>query len=260
MNIRIDTLAYTNRLRNIAVEQKVLFGFFMLFFVLCTHSFVHLAVFIWMSLWIVGYARIPYQIYARLLGAMAVFLLLTLPPMALEVTSGPIAEKGWLLFSLGVWKVYVSAEGIKAAGVLWLRSLASVTCLYFILLTTPFAELLGVMRRVGIPGLVTELLLIMYRFVFVFVETIGQIRIAQQARSVHTGFKNRMRDAGVLVTRLFAHVMHRYQQLSIGLAARGFEGDIRTAAIIRFPVSVRYMIEAVIGVSLLCVLEWWMAR
>ncbi|WP_240491804.1 CbiQ family ECF transporter T component, partial [Acinetobacter baumannii] len=59
-------------------------------------------------------------------------------------------------------------EGAQRAGVLFMRSLASVSCLYFILLTVPFTELLAVLRRMKMPVLLTDLLLVMYRFVFVF--------------------------------------------------------------------------------------------
>ncbi|GEN34192.1 cobalt ECF transporter T component CbiQ [Aneurinibacillus danicus] len=260
MKIQLDTLAYTNRLRHVSPAQKLSFGLSTLFFVLVAHTKVHVAVFAWMSVWIVGYAGIAARVYVNLLMALAVFLALGLPPLVLEISLQPVLEPVLFQFSAGPWHVYASEEGMKAAGVLLFRSLASVSCLYFILLTVPFTELLVVLRRVGIPALITDLLLVMYRFVFVFLETAGQLWIAQQARGGGRGFMNKMQAAGRLVTRLFTRTLQRYQQLSVGLTARGFEGELRVASRTSFSVSRRYAVEAAVGLILLFVLELWTRR
>ncbi|GEN34222.1 cobalt ECF transporter T component CbiQ [Aneurinibacillus danicus] len=260
MKIQLDTLAYMNRLRHISPAQKLWFGFGLLCFVLLAHTSVHVTVLVWMSVWIIGYAGISARAYAGMMGAVALFLLFGLPPLVLEISSFPPGEPMLFQFSIVSWHVYASEEGVKAAGVLLFRSLASVSCLYFILLTVPFTEMLAILRRIGIPSLVTDLLLVMYRFIFVFLETVEQLWIAQQARGGGHGFKWKMRNAGWLVTRLFTRTMQRYQQLSIGLTARGFDGELRVISVGTFSISKRYAFESVIGFIGLVLLEWWMRR
>ncbi|MBN6187323.1 cobalt ECF transporter T component CbiQ [Aneurinibacillus sp. BA2021] len=259
MKIQLDTLAYTNRLRFISPGLKVGFGLGMLLFVLLSHTPVHLAVFIWMSFWIVLRAGISVQVYMRLLGVVLVFLLLSLPPLVLEAAAEP-AGHTWFQLPVASWYVYGSVEGAQRAGVLFMRSLASVSCLYFVLLTVPFTELLAVLRRMKMPVLLTDLLLVMYRFVFVFLETAEQLWTAQQARSVDGGFRKKIHDAGFLAVRLFTRTFQRYQQLSVGLAARGFAGDLRVVSATSFTGAGRYGAEAVIGFMLLVMLEWWTRR
>ncbi|ERI05179.1 cobalt ECF transporter T component CbiQ [Aneurinibacillus aneurinilyticus] len=260
MSIQLDTIAYTNRLRHISPGQKLLFGLGMLAFVLLAHTPAHVAVFVWMSIWIVGYANVPVRTYMSLIGAIGVFLALSLPPIMLEISHHPPAEPAIFHFVAGTWYLYVSMNGVKAAGILLLRSLSSVSCLYFILLTVPFTEMLAVLRRIGIPEILTDLLLVMYRFVFVFLETVGQLWTAQQARGGGRGFTGKMRDAGRLVTRLFTRTLQRYQQLSIGLAARGFEGELRVISQVPVSISKRYATEAIVGSVLLVTFEWWTGR
>ncbi|AMA71425.1 hypothetical protein ACH33_00210 [Aneurinibacillus sp. XH2] len=263
MKIQLDTLAYTNRLRHVSPIQKLVIGITMLCFVMVAHAPTHIAVFVWMSVWIVGYAGIPWRIYLRLLGAISLFLALSLPPIMLEITARSIAEiteQTVFIYSFGVFHVYIGVAGMKKASALLLRSLSSVSCLYFILLTVPFTEILAVLRRIGVPCMVTDLLLVMYRFVFVFLETVEQLWIAYKARGARHGFSRKMRDAGGLVARLFARTVQRYQQLSIGLAARGFDGDLRVLASSHAFVSRRYAAEAAAVFLLLVALEWWTGR
>ncbi|MFT9850265.1 cobalt ECF transporter T component CbiQ [Aneurinibacillus sp. REN35] len=260
MKIQLDAIAYTNRLRHIYPAQKVGFGLCMLLFVLLSHTLVHAAVFMWMSAWIVLRAGISGRVYVRLLGAVTLFLMLGLPPLVVEISAAPPTDTVLFQFSAASWHIYGSREGVEKAGMLLIRSLASVSCLYFILLTVPFTELLTVLRRVKVPVLLTDLLLVMYRFVFVFLETAEQLWTAQQARSGSGRFRKKIRDAGFLIVRLFTRTFQRYQQLSIGLAARGFTGDLRVISTASFSGAGRYGVEAVVGFVLLVALEWWTRR
>ncbi|WP_019119439.1 cobalt ECF transporter T component CbiQ [Brevibacillus massiliensis] len=264
MKIPFDSYAYTNRLRQLPPGQKLLFAASLLAIALLAHWQVHLLIFAWLSLWIVKYAGIPWRTYLRLLLLPAAFMLMSLPPLCLEAASGDgaasAAADAVAAVQVAGSCVYLSQSGLLRAFAVLARALASVACLYFLLFTVPLGELLQVLRRLGMPVILIELLSIMYRFVFVLLEVAGQLWVAQQARGGHNGFRSTLRDVAKLAVTLFGRTWHRYRQLVVGLAARGFSGEIRVVSTARFVRSKRYLSEAVLGCLALIALEWWTGR
>jgi cobalt/nickel transport system permease protein len=258
----VDTLAYTNRLRGLPPEQKLLFACGTLLIALLGHPLVQAGVFLWMSGWIVAYARIPLKTYGGLLSVIIAFLMMSLP--ALCVSWAPTRQMPaavadvWAEIHLGAYTIYLSRTGVAQALQVAVRAAAAVSCLSFVLLTVPFAELLQVMRRMRVPPLLTELLLVMYRFVFVLLETAEQIWIAQVSRGGYRGFRQGMSDLGRLIVKLLVRTNERVQQLSMGLSARGFTGQLQVVSAVGYQPSRRYAVEAMAGWLLLLSLEWWL--
>ncbi|MFM1654075.1 cobalt ECF transporter T component CbiQ [Brevibacillus sp. B_LB10_24] len=264
MKIPFDSYAYTNRLRQLPPDQKLLFAASLLAIALFAHWQVHLLIFAWSSLWIVRYAGIPWRTYLRLLLLPIAFMLMSLPPLCLEAASGEgagsaVANAVAAIPVAGSY-VYLSPSGLLRAFTVLTRALASVACLYFLLFTVPLGQLLQVLRRLGMPVVLVELLSIMYRFVFVLLEVAGQLWVAQQARGGHSGFRQTLKDVAKLAVTLFGRTWQRYRQLLVGLTARGFSGEIRVVSTARFVRSKRYLSEAVLGCLTLIALEWLTRR
>lgn len=261
MKLLFDSFSYTNRLRSLPPLAKILFAFTMLLITFLSQKPVQLLIGIWMSIWIVCYARIPFRWYVKLLALPAAFLLMSLPAVAIEVAKSKdlthISQDSIMLMTLSQWGVFIAPKGISEVGTIVCRSFASITVLYFLLLTVPFTEILQAGRRFRLPVIVVELLLIMYRFVFVLLATAEQLWIGQKARGGHGSFPAMLRDTARLTVQLFMKTWIRYQQLSIGLAARGFSGELRVQSTREYALSTRYATEAVTGCILILVLDWW---
>lgn len=254
----LERLTYTNRLRGLPAKQKGLFALGMLGLTFFTHVPVQMMIFIWMGIWIVVYARIPIPFYLKMTGMISLFLLMSLPMLVVHVV--PLDEQslvqddsmgGW---AIGDWFLYLSEQGLEQGGTVFVRSLAAVSCLLFLVLTTPFAEIMQLLRKIGCPTMITEILLVMYRCIFSFWMSAEQQWIAIQAR----GGERRFRSMGFLIANLFQKTLIRYRQLSLGLAARGFTGEIRVYQRPSKPVSKRYLLESMMGVLVLLVLDWYL--
>jgi cobalt/nickel transport system permease protein len=261
MNVQLDTLAYTNRLRDLPPEQKGLFALGMLCLAFFAHLPVQMAIIIWMGIWIVGYAGIPAGIYLKMLLAISTFLVMSLPMMLINIVSVnsqlPVqadSAGGWII---GSWYMYLSHRGMEQALPVLTRSLASVSCMFFLLLTTPFAEVLQMLRRIGLPSIITELLQMMYRFIFSLLAAAEQLWIAMQARGGDRNWRSKMRSLSQLVTLLFQNTIMRYHQLSLGLAARGYNGEVKVLGRQTYGISKRYLFESILGSLGLLVLEWY---
>lgn len=257
---QLDALAYANRLRRLSPGRKLLFALALMLIVLASHPPVQLAAFVWISVWIVGYARIPCRVYLVGLVLALSFLAAGMPALLVEVapvTGGGSGANVLAAWQWGGWVAYVTTDGVARAATLLCRSLAALSCFYFVLFTVPFAELLQVLRRIGLPAVLTDLVMIMYRFVFVFLETAAWLRTAQIARGGYQGVRAALRDTGRLVTRLFGRAMLRYRQVYLGMMARGFTEDFRVVGLSAHVRSKRHEREALAGCVLLAAWEWW---
>ncbi|MEG4344331.1 cobalt ECF transporter T component CbiQ [Microcoleus sp. A003_D6] len=257
MNHQIDSLAYTNRLRGLPPSHKLSFAIALLILSLVSGAIVQLSIALWLAVWIVIYAGIPGKLYLRLLSLPLMFLLTSLPALALGAVAGdrlPAIEwdiwQGWGI-STGTFYLYLSRTGIHQVSLLFSRTLASTSCMYFILLTVPFTEVLQIIRQLRCPGLVTELLLLMYRFIFSLLAIADELWIAQNSRCGYRTWKLGMRSLGILIGQLLQRTLINYRQVSLSLASRGFNGELRVWHSYPYKPSPRYTFEAVFGCTVL---------
>jgi cobalt/nickel transport system permease protein len=91
--------------------------------------------------------------------------------------------------------------------------------MYFILLTTPFTEVLQVLRQLRCPALLTELLL-MYRFIFTLLAIVDDLWMAQNSRCSYRTWRRGMSSLGLLIGQLLQRVLINYRQVSLSLSPR----------------------------------------
>jgi cobalt/nickel transport system permease protein len=261
MSLQIDTLAYTNRLRRLPPEHKLIFAFTTLTISLISHPLVQILIALWMGVWTVVYARIPAGVYFRLLLFTIVFCLTSLPALMVNgvvITDFPSVKlDSWYGIDIGHFYIYISYSGsIQALGILT-RALASVSCLYFLMLTVPFTEILQTLRYFRFPVLLTDLLLLMYRFIFILLNTASELWTAQNSRGGYRTLAIGMKSLALLIGQLLQKTLQKYSQFSLGLATRGFVGEFRVWHPRRYRPQARYIIEAICGCIGLIGLEFW---
>lgn len=260
----LDVYTYKNRLRQVSPQQKLLFAIAILLIALLTHPLSQLLIALWLSVWIVGYARIPIQVYLRVLLLSAAFLLASIPALVVEFI--PIEQIAAVQadritgFALGSWFLFVSRSGLMQAVEIASRSIACTSCLLFVLFTIPFTDLLQVLRQWRVPVLLIELLLLMYRFVFLFLDVVTELQRAQQARGGYRTRRRSLHSVGLLVSQLLVRSLQHYHQFSLAIAARGFNGTFQVHSIQPFTCSNRYAIEALIGCVSLVLLDFNLSR
>ena len=261
MNHQIDSLAYTNRLRGLPPTHKLSFAIALLILSLVSHVAVQLSIALWLTIWIVVYAGIPAKLYLRLLLLPLMFLLTSLPALAIGAVAGdriPTIQwdiwQGWGI-NIGTFYLYVSRTGIYQVSLLLARAIASTSCMYFILLTVPFTEILQILRKLRCPELVTEMLLLMYRFIFSLLAIADEIWIAQNSRCGYRTWKLGMHSLGILIGQLLQRTLVNYRQVSLSLASRGFNGELRVWNSNPYKPSRRYTFEAVFGCTVLTLLS-----
>lgn len=260
MSHLIDSLAYTNRLRRLPPAHKLSFAIALLILSLVSQAIVQLLIGGWLAICVVIYAGIPSKIYFQLLSVPLGFWLMSLPAFVINGTGADQMQTvQWDVFHWSIqansFYLYVSQTGLHQVSLLLPRAFATTSCMYFIVLTIPFTEVLHVLRSLRCPTLLAELLMMMYRFIFILWAIADELWVAQNARSGYRNWRRGMQSLGILIGQLLQRSIENYRQVSLSLASRGFNGEFRVWHSYPYKRSTRYILEAVFGCTFLTMLS-----
>jgi len=88
-------------------------------------------------------------------------------------------------------------------------------------------EILLVLEKLHCPELLTELMLLIYRYIFILADTASAIRTSQNCRLGYQDYRTSLRSFGELCAVLFVRALKRSNDLYTAMEARGYDGKIR---------------------------------
>ncbi len=110
------------------------------------------------------------------------------------------------------------------------RSLGALAALLLLVLTTPLPDLISLFRRLNMPELLLDLMVLCYRMLFVFSAVVHDNVTAQAARLGYTTPRRARRSLGGLAANLAVQVWQRAGALHTAAQARNSEGPLRFLA------------------------------
>ncbi len=221
----IDRYAYTNKLKRINPVEKIVVSLMTLSIVLFISSIkLHLFVIFTMGFLILFVAKIPSKVLMKMLLIPVPFLLISILTIMINIANNPESFN----YGLRVYSLYIGItnNSILEGATIFFRSLASIFCVFFLSLTTPITDITNVMRKIKIPMIFVEMFTIIYRFIFVLIETAIQMKLSQECRLGYYGYKRSYYSLGLLVTNLFIKAYEKHKMLYLSLVSRGYDGDL----------------------------------
>ncbi|MEM3587094.1 MAG: cobalt ECF transporter T component CbiQ, partial [Candidatus Jordarchaeaceae archaeon] len=132
----------------------------------------------------------------------------------------------------------VSFEGLLRAIVFVSRVCICVGAATLLVSTTRFSDLAMALRKMGMPELFTTLLLITYRYIFLFADEAFSMVQARNMRSFgREGFIKRIKVVGQMIGTLFLRAFERGEQVYYAMLSRGFVGKLESHSKLRIRVS-----------------------
>ncbi|SHE40293.1 cobalt/nickel transport system permease protein [Desulforamulus putei DSM 12395] len=222
----IERYAYCNSLRGMHPGEKFLFAVASMTTCLALNSLtVSGIVLLLMAGVTVRKGRIPLYFYIKLLSIPLFFFMAGTITIAINVIhSSDQVLWSWQWANL---RFGITVESLLACAKLFLRSMATVSCLYFLSLTTPLIEIISILRKLKIPELFLELMSLIYRYLFILLEMAEKIYTSQSARQGYTCIKNSYRSMGLLASSLLMRSHQRSLDIYTSLEARGYNGTIK---------------------------------
>jgi cobalt/nickel transport system permease protein len=220
----LDDYAYSNHLRDIHPGEKLAFTLITMGISFIPNLYANGATIFLMACISIFIAGVPAKAYIKLLALPLAFL--TMGLLSLVISIGT-TESALVTVPFFGTTAAITQSNLKLAVHMFFKSMAMVSCLYFLSATTPILDVIQLLRRLKVPALFLELMLIIYRYIFVLSKAAENIYTSQSSRLGHRTFKASLSSLGKLVSSLFIKSFTDAQKLYISLVARGYDGDLK---------------------------------
>lgn len=200
--INVDKYAYSSKLKNINPIEKMFFALITLGVCLVANNFiVSFIVLSVMTFLVTMIGKTKFRVFAKLMMVPIAFLVIGI----LTIVFSYSKNQDTFLVSFKFFNGYIGATrgGILKGLNMFLKVISSLSCLYFVSLTTPVIDVISVLSKMKIPSLLIEIISLVYRFIFVILETSEMMFISQNSRLGYRDIKTSYKSLGSLAILLF---------------------------------------------------------
>jgi len=219
----LDRLSYQSRWAHVAPERK-----FLLWLALMMVAFalpplgqgIVLALTAGLTCWLL---RMTFWRWCRWMALPFGFLLVGVLTILFSVTRDPHSLAAGV--PVGQYWLGITASGLTVANETFWRSLAALAATFWLVLNLPFPQLIVLLKRARVPRLLSEQILLTWRFIFILLDEALAIHRAQTLRFGYRSLPKGYRSLAMLVGLLFTRVLIRYQQMATTLDIKLYQGD-----------------------------------
>jgi cobalt/nickel transport system permease protein len=170
-------------------------------------------------------AGIPMRKYLKLLFIPVTFLIISVVTILISVS-----KVDTYLWSIEIFNNYVgiTRSSLHDSILLSTRVFASISSTFFLGLTTPLNNMIKVLKRLHLPSSLIELIVLIYRSIFIFLEEASDIYNGQELKFGYSNIKNSLRSTSLLIRSLFTKVMLKFNEMVVVLECKLYDGEFKT--------------------------------
>lgn len=213
----IDRYAQTNRFRRVPAIEKLGFALGAMIVALSGDSIAAMSIIllgaIGIALFAIGVRGID---LARAASVPMGFILVSSLAQATHIDpAGPFPYLSW------------PEATLQPALLVALRSVSCVFVLLALAFATPLNDIIRLLRRSALGRDIGDIALAMWQFIWITLHSLEAGITAQTNRLGFFGYRRSLRSMGQLLAALLPRSLARARRLEAGLAARGFDGDLK---------------------------------
>ena len=222
--ITIDKLCYHSKLRYVNAGEKFAFTIITLLLCVISRSIVIACIVLTATGILTVYkGGVPLFRYMHFMTIPLAFLILSTLAIMFNISRTPL---DLFAIPMGNWYLTSSRDSFRYSLQLILTALSSVSCLYFLSFSTPIPDILNVLGTMHCPKLLIELMLLIYRFIFVLLSVASAITTSQQSRLGNKDYKTSLKSFCAMVSVLFIRSFKRANALYDAMESRCYDGTI----------------------------------
>lgn len=221
--LEIDNCAYLNNIKDVNPLIKLGITFIGVIASMLTQSAnIHILIMLFMTALILFIARVDMKLYIKCLKIPIIFLIIGI---GLNLINISFENKDYI-FNVNILGLYIGTTefAVKSSVNILLRAMSCIISVYFLILTTPFNQLIILLKKLHIPHTLIELMILIYRFIFIFIEEAEEIYKSQQLKFGYTNLSTSYNSMSLLIKTLFFRMMRRYEDMSISLDIKLYDG------------------------------------
>lgn len=252
--ITIDMLCYYSRLRYANAMEKFTYSVLTLLFCVVSRSLaMAILVLAVNGILTVKKGGIPLNRYWHYMMIPLAFLILSTLAVIVNVSRTPLDA---FAFQIGAYYFTGSYASLYKGAQMILTALASVSCLYFLSFNTPMTDILSVLKKLRCPDMLVELMLLIYRYIFLLLDISFSISTSQDSRLGNRDFKTSMKSFGAMASVLLIRAMAKSGALYDSMEARCYDGKLKVLDE-QYPPKSGEIIWIALFESLLLILTIW---
>lgn len=220
----IDIIAYGSGIRHWNPMFKVAFAIALLLIcVVADKLYVSVLVIAITAYVTVVLGKVHCHEYIDLMKIPVVFMILG--SIAILINFSTVPRPALLLLDCRLFYIFVTASGVRQILFLWAKVFGAVSAMYMLSLSTPSTEIFGVLKRIRLPGLIIELMNMIYRYIFILLDTNGKMKNAAVSRLGYVDFKTSVSTFGHTMSNLLIVSMKKANSYFDAMEARCYDGD-----------------------------------
>lgn len=218
----LEDIAQTSGLRQVNTYLKLATGIGAIFLCLLSTSYIApLFISFILTCGILFLARVDVKTYAKLFIHPFWFAIMSVTGIVLVFGGATVF---WSWNPLPWFSLSITRESINQGFFVFCRVIGGMSAMCFISLTTPMTDLFVVMRRCGIPAVVIDLTMIIYRTIFILMDQVIQIYNAQVMRLGYSTFRESVRSFASMCGAVFIASWNPGEDLIRAMDARCYDG------------------------------------
>ena len=220
----IDQIAQASRLAQVPAGWKVLVCLGMLLIVLSSVTpWTGMVLFLINTCLLFWAGKLRPRRGIALLTLPASFLLLSCIALLFSFSSVP---QGLLDLPIGSGYLCLTASNQVRTALVASRAAGAVSCLYLLALSTPIGQLLVWMQKIHLPMLLIELTFLIYRYIFLLLQTYQQMHWAAASRLGFCGVRQSLLTTGKLYAALLGRSFQKASRCWEAMESRCYEGQL----------------------------------
>ncbi|MCB2289227.1 cobalt ECF transporter T component CbiQ [Clostridium sp. CS001] len=220
----IDFYAYASQIRHWNPTFKVAFSVVIL--ILCItleNPYVSALIIIAMAYLTIVKGGLQASKYLSILKIPMVFILLGTFTIAIDFSRQPMGQYN---LYLGLCYVFTSQDKIKEVVFLILKVFAAVSALQMMTLSTPSSEIIYVLRKAHVPKLIIELMNLIYRYIFILMDTYSKMKNSAESRLGYCDFKTSCYTFGSIASNMLVVSLKKANTYYDAMESRCYDGDL----------------------------------
>ncbi|QDZ43421.1 cobalt ECF transporter T component CbiQ [Corynebacterium sp. sy039] len=149
--------------------------------------------------------QVPLSLFCATMSALSFFIALGVLP---------------LIFRLSLHGIELIDAGLQRAALLLCRSVIASAAVVLFSLTTPLAEVIAWLGRIGLPQTLCYVIMLMYRMISIMLTTAQSMWQAQALRLGHSNKRRMVQSAAAQAASLFVISFTKARNLGAGLELR----------------------------------------
>lgn len=223
--LQLDVLVQGSKLKEWNTGIKVCTVVAMLVFCIGANSFfVSIVVFLSITAVNLGTSQVGVSGYLSLLTIPVTFVVLSGIVLLVDISAVPVGVINLPLFGS---YLSITAQNQSDTGLLLIKAVAALSCLYALSLSTPLYEITSFLRRIHVPAIFVELMVLIYRYIFVLLQALNAMTTAANARLGYKNYRNTWRSFGGIAANLMSRSFVRASRNFDAMESRGYDGEIR---------------------------------